>query len=62
MVNSGRKTVAHKRRAELHFGLGLAAAADRLDIVWPNGKAETLRDIKPDQTLTAREGSGVVRK
>ncbi|MCU0341078.1 MAG: VCBS repeat-containing protein, partial [Spirosomaceae bacterium] len=36
----------------LHFGLGNAAVIDSLKVRWPNGKQQTLRNVKTDQWLT----------
>lgn len=33
----------------LHFGLGDAAEYDRIEIVWPSGIRQTLRDLAPNQ-------------
>jgi hypothetical protein len=35
----------------VHWGLGTAARLDELKIRWPNGKTQTLRDMKADQIL-----------
>jgi hypothetical protein len=43
----------------LHFGLGTAATADSLRIVWPDGKEQVLRTVKGDQVLTAEEKDAV---
>jgi enediyne biosynthesis protein E4 len=45
----------------LHFGLGLATAAD-LTIRWPSGATETIAEVKANQLVLIREGAGVVRK
>ena len=39
----------------LHVGLGDAAAAQQLDILWPSGTRQTLRDVKANQVLTVKE-------
>jgi enediyne biosynthesis protein E4 len=39
----------------LHFGLGTAARVDSLTVVWPDGRAQTLRDVAADQTVTLRQ-------
>jgi len=39
----------------VHFGLGSAISADELEIVWPGGKTQRLRNVKADQILTIRE-------
>jgi enediyne biosynthesis protein E4 len=46
----------------LHFGLGTATTIDRLDLQWPSGKTETLRNIAADQSVTIQEGSGIVQQ
>jgi hypothetical protein len=46
----------------LHFGLGSASAADRIDVRWPSGRRETLRDVAANQILTIREGDGIVAR
>jgi hypothetical protein len=35
----------------IHWGLGAATRLDELTIRWPNGKTETLKDVKVDQIL-----------
>ena len=39
----------------LHVGLGDAAAAQQLDILWPSGQRQTLTDVKANQVLTVKE-------
>jgi enediyne biosynthesis protein E4 len=39
----------------VHFGLGTMASVDRIEIVWPDGKHQTLRDVKADRVLAVRE-------
>ncbi|UTW63310.1 VCBS repeat-containing protein [bacterium SCSIO 12741] len=36
----------------LHFGLGDQSIVDRLTVTWPDGKTQTLTNIKGDQILT----------
>lgn len=43
----------------LHFGLGQATAAD-LQIRWPNGNSENLKNVKAGQIVTIKEGSGII--
>jgi hypothetical protein len=45
-----------------HFGLGRAAAVDRLEIRWPSGQVETLQNLAPNQIVTVTEGSGVTSR
>jgi enediyne biosynthesis protein E4 len=42
----------------LHFGLGTAPRADRLEVRWPNGLNEVWDDVKPNQLLMLVEGTG----
>ncbi|RME13047.1 MAG: hypothetical protein D6816_00305, partial [Bacteroidetes bacterium] len=37
-----------------HFGLGKASVADKLQIVWPDGKVQVLENVPADQTILAR--------
>ena len=46
----------------LHFGLGSATTIARLDVQWPSGKTETLRNVAADQLLTIQEGAGIVEQ
>ena len=32
-----------------------------LEIRWPSGLVETLKDIKPNQVIIVKEGEGIVR-
>lgn len=45
----------------VHFGLGSAEKVDRLEIRWPSGQVDTLRDIAPNQVIHVKEGAGIVR-
>jgi hypothetical protein len=45
----------------LHFGLGKAQAIDVVEVKWPTTqKIERFIQVKPNQILTIREGSGIV--
>lgn len=39
----------------VHFGLGAAQRVEKLEIWWPSGIRQTLRNVKADQILTVRE-------
>jgi len=43
----------------LHFGLGAAAKMESVDIRWPSGKMETLKDVAADKIYTIVEGQGI---
>jgi enediyne biosynthesis protein E4 len=43
-----------------HFGLGATASADRIEVVWPSGRTETLTNVSANQIITIKEGNGIV--
>ena len=45
----------------VHFGIGKAEKVDLLEIHWPSGAVDTLKDIKPNQVIYVKEGEGLVR-
>ena len=46
----------------VHFGLGDATRAERLEVRWPGGTTDVVRDVDAGQILTVREGDGVVAR
>jgi hypothetical protein len=59
-VRSGGSYIS-QNDLRLHFGIGKAVNVDVLEIRWPSGLVETLKDIKPNQLIFVKEGAGVVR-
>ena len=53
-VQSGGSYLSHND-LRLHFGLGKAEGVDRLEVRWPSGTVQVLRDIAADQVLTVVE-------
>ena len=45
----------------LHFGLGSAARADRIDVRWPSGAVDSVTDVIADRVIEIVEGSGSAR-
>ena len=39
----------------MHFGLGKAEKIERIDIIWPSGKTQTLENIDINQVLDVKE-------
>ena len=39
----------------LHFGLGSESKIKQVQIVWPDGKTESIENVKPGQSLTITE-------
>jgi hypothetical protein len=44
----------------VHFGLGKAATVASIEVKWPSGIVDTLRDLPVNQTIVVREGEGLV--
>ena len=45
-----------------HFGLGAATKVESIEIHWPSGQVDTIRDQKSDEDLIVEEGKGVIRR
>ena len=46
---------ASSSHSGVHFGLGKTAEIPRIEIRWPSGTTQVLKDIKTNQVLTVRE-------
>ena len=66
---SGRTQIAEVRSGSsfmsnndlrMHFGLNQAQQADWLELKWPSGRVERIKDIKTNQFITVVEGKGIV--
>jgi len=44
----------------IHFGLGDRQKVDKAEVLWPDGKVETLTNLAADRFYEVREGAGVV--
>ena len=55
VVQSGTSYVSQDDQRR-HFGLGSAARADRVEVLWPDGTSTVLTDVKADQVLEVRQG------
>jgi hypothetical protein len=53
-VRSGSSFLSH-HDFRLHFGLGKAAVIDRIEIQWPSGVLQTIKNVKANQFLTIKE-------
>jgi hypothetical protein len=45
----------------VHFGIGRAEKIELLEVRWPSGQIDTLKDVKPNQVIYVKEGEGIVR-
>jgi len=59
-VRSGA-SYASQNDLRVHFGLGQATQADRLEIRWPSGQVDVLQNVAADQLLYLQEGKGVAK-
>lgn len=55
MVRSG-SSYCSQSELTLTFGLGKASQADTVEITWPSGQKDTLRNLKANATYTVEEG------
>jgi hypothetical protein len=44
----------------VHFGLGSHDRLDRIEILWPTGKSETITNLAADHIYAVKEGEGIV--
>jgi hypothetical protein len=44
----------------IHFGLGSASEVDGIEIRWPPGTTETLKNLAADNSYAVLEGKGIV--
>jgi hypothetical protein len=44
----------------IHFGLGKHERVDQAEVLWPDGKKETLTNLAADRFYVVREGQGVI--
>jgi len=59
-VHSG-SSVMSQCDLRLHFGLGKSQIVDLIEVKWPiTQKVEQFKQVKVNQILTIREGSGIV--
>jgi enediyne biosynthesis protein E4 len=59
-VRSGGSYIS-QNDLRVHFGIGKAEKVELLEIRWPSGAVDTLKDVKPNQLIVVKEGAGIVR-
>ncbi len=59
-VRSGGSYIS-QNDLRIHFGLGKAEQVDLLEIRWPSGQVDTIKDVKANQQIFVKEGEGVIR-
>jgi hypothetical protein len=45
----------------IHFGLGKAEKVDVLEVRWPSGQIDTVKDVKVNQLVHIKEGQGIIK-
>jgi hypothetical protein len=45
----------------VHFGLGKATKVDLLEVRWPSGQVDTVKDVAVNQVVFVKEGEGMTR-
>jgi hypothetical protein len=59
-VRSGGSYIS-QNDLRIHFGLGKAGKVDLLEVRWPSGQVDTLKDVKANQLIFVKEGEGILR-
>lgn len=71
LVAGGRRQIQEVRSGgsylsqndlRVHFGLGSATKADRIEVRWPSGATDQVEGASADQCLTVEEGRGLLQK
>jgi enediyne biosynthesis protein E4 len=60
LVKTG-SSFASQSELALTFGLGSATSVDRVSVVWPGGRLDTIGPVQPNQSITIKEGTGAVQ-
>ena len=59
-VRSGGSYVSQSD-LRLHFGMGQAEKADLVEVRWPSGQVDTLKNVASNQLIWIQEGAGLVK-
>jgi hypothetical protein len=61
MINEVRSggSFCSQNDLRLLFGLGSATQVDKIEVRWPDGSEETMKDILADQRIVVRQGKGL---
>ena len=60
-VRSGGSYIS-QNDLRLHFGLGSAAKADLVEVRWPSGQVDRLKDVDSNQVVWVKEGAGLLKR
>jgi len=59
-VRSGGSYIS-QNDLRVHFGLGKAEKVELLEVRWPSGHVDSMKDVKANQLVFVKEGEGIVR-
>ena len=59
-VRSGGSYIS-QNDLRVHFGIGKAEKVEVLEIRWPSGQVDTIKDIEANQLIFVKEGQGITR-
>jgi enediyne biosynthesis protein E4 len=59
-VRSGGSYIS-QNDLRIHFGLGKAEKVELLEVHWPSGQVDSMKDVKPNQLVYVKEGEGIVQ-
>jgi hypothetical protein len=59
-VRSGGSYIS-QNDLRIHFGLGKADKVELIEIRWPSGQVDTLKDVKANRLIVVEEGKGIVK-
>src|SRR5205814_2958178 len=45
----------------VHFGLGKAERVDLVEIRWPSGQIDTIKNVSVNRVIYVKEGAGIVK-
>jgi enediyne biosynthesis protein E4 len=63
MIDEVRSGGSYLSQSDLrvHFGLGKAQRVELLEIRWPSGQVDTLKNVEVNRLIYVKEGQGIVR-
>jgi hypothetical protein len=59
-VRSGGSYIS-QNDLRIHFGIGKAEKVDLLEVRWPSGQLDSLKEVKANQLIFVKEGQGIAR-
>lgn len=59
-VRSGGSYIS-QNDLRVHFGIGKAEKVALLEVHWPSGSVDMLKDVAPNQVVFVKEGEGIIR-